>query len=104
MGRSYMTVMVPTWRIRTRCSQLLSVPVIRRRPAARDKLVVSTLSERLPAREAAPSRLPDQVESLPLREFSLHLVRSPLTVLLLVQLLYPFPDRPTGVIQKLAAP
>ena len=65
---------------------------------------LGAIVERLPARKTAPWRLPGQVESLPFREFSLHLACLPLTKIPLVQLLYLFPDRPTGVIQKLAAP
>ncbi len=83
-----MTMRVSTWRIQKRCGS-----------AARDKLVVSTFPERLPARQAAASPLPDQVELLPFRELSLHLVCRPLKKALPFQLLYLFPDRPTGDIQ-----
>ena len=96
--------MVSTWRVRTLRSQLLSVSVVRRKPAVRNKLVVSTRPERLSAPEAVPPRLLNQMESFPFRGFSLHLERVLLTVHLLVQLLCPFPDRPTVVIPKRAAP
>ncbi len=55
-------------------------------------------------------RLPGQVESLPFREFSLHLACLPLAnigfliLIPLAQLLYLFSDRPTGLIQKLGVP
>ena len=68
---------------------------------------LGAIVERLPARKTAPWRMPGQVESLPFREFSLHLARLPPTLHRdnpLAQLLYLFSDRPTGVIQKLGVP
>ncbi len=65
--------------------------------------MVSTLPEWVPAREAVPSRLLDQVESLPFREFSLHLGCWCRTEFLLVQLSCLFPDWVAALLELAAA-
>ena len=122
-----MTMRVSTWRIQKRCGSAacdkLVVSTFPERLPARQAAasplpdqvellpfqelslhLVCTFSKRLPAREAAASPLPDQVELLPFRELSLHLVCRPLKKALPFQLLYLFPDRPTGDIQWLVTP
>ena len=98
---------VRTWGIQTRRSRPISVSAINgmsHQIHSRWQQDLLHRVERLPARKTAPWRLPGQVESLPFREFSLHLACWPLTKIPLAQLLYLFSDMPTRVIQKLGVP